>query len=117
MKTRVLAVLLADASLGQPNYKEASRWFREGATYGLTDSQYNLAVLLEQGMGIEKNVKEAVMWYAVASAQGDPGAAERLDVLKKTLLPGDVALALDAARRFKAKALNPASNDLPSGPG
>ncbi|MEQ1754078.1 MAG: hypothetical protein ABL973_08080 [Micropepsaceae bacterium] len=112
-----LAVLLADTTAGQPNYKEAARWFREGASYGLTDSQYNLAVLLEQGMGVEKNIKEATTWYAIASAQGDTGAAERLDALKKTLPPADVAISLDTARRFKAKALNPASNDIPAGPG
>lgn len=112
-----LAVLLADTTAGQPNYKEAARWFREGASYGLTDSQYNLAVLLEQGMGVEKNLKEAMSWYAIASAQGDTGAAERLDALKKSLPSGDVAIALDTARRFKAKPLNPASNDIPSGPG
>lgn len=112
-----LAVLLADSSGGQPNYKEAARWFKESATHGLTDSQYNLAVLLEQGMGIEKNLKEAITWYAIAASQGDNGAAERLDALKKAVGASDVALALDAARRFKAKPLNPASNDLPAGPG
>ncbi len=112
-----LAVLLADTNSGQPNYKEAARWFREGATYGLTDSQYNLAVLLEQGMGVAKNVKEAATWFAVASAQGDTGAAERLDALKKLLSPGDIAMALDAARKYRAKGLDPSSNELPSGPG
>jgi localization factor PodJL len=112
-----LAVLLADSSGGQPNYREAARWFKESATHGLTDSQYNLAVLLEQGMGIEKNLKEAITWYAVAASQGDNGAAERLDALKKAVGASEVALALDAARRFKPKPLNPASNDLPAGPG
>lgn len=112
-----LAVLLADTSAGQANYKEAARWFREGAVHGLTDSQYNLAVLLEQGMGVEKNLKEAIIWYAVAAAQGDTGAVERLDALKKNLPPSDVAIALDAARRFKAKGLNPAANEVPGGPG
>ncbi len=112
-----LAVLLADTNSGQPNYQEAARWFREGATYGLTDSQYNLAVLLEQGMGVAKNAKEAATWFAVASAQGDTGAAERLDALKKLLSPGDIAMALDAARKYRAKGLDPSSNELPSGPG
>ncbi len=112
-----LAVLLADSSAGQANYKEAARWFRESATHGLTDSQYNLAVLLEQGMGVEKNLKDAITWYAVAASQGDNGAAERLDALKKAVGASDVAIALDAARRFKPKPLNPAANDLPSGPG
>ena len=108
-----LAVLLADTTGGVQNYKDAARWFREGASYGVTDSQYNLAVLLEQGMGVEKNLKEAITWYAVAAEQGDTGAAERLDALKKTVASADVALALDAARKFKARPVNPTVNDLP----
>lgn len=111
-----LAVLHADATVGSPNYREAVRWFREGASYGVTDSQYNLAVLLEQGMGVEKNLKEALTWYKVAAEQGDTGAAERLDVLQKTMPPADVALAIDAARKFKARPTNPTVNEAPSMP-
>jgi localization factor PodJL len=111
-----LAVLLADTTGGSQNYREASRWFREGATYGLTDSQYNLAVLLEQGMGVEKNLKEAITWYAVAAEQGDTGAAERLEALKKSVPPADVGRALDAARKFKPRPLNPTVNELPALP-
>jgi localization factor PodJL len=112
-----LAVLMADSTAGQPNYKEAAFWFHEGATYGLTDSQYNVAILLEQGWGVQKNLKEATTWYAIAANQGDSGAAERLEALKKTLPAPDIALALDAARKFKPKPMNPVSNDTPSGPG
>jgi localization factor PodJL len=108
-----LAVLMADATGGQPNYKEAVRWFREGATHGLTDSQYNLAVLLEQGMGVEKNEREAATWYAIASTQGDGGAGERLEQLKRKLTPAEIAMSLDSARKFKAKALEPTANELP----
>jgi localization factor PodJL len=111
-----LAVLLADSTGGGQNFKDAARWFREGATYGLMDSQYNLAVLLEQGMGVERNLKEATTWYAIAAEQGDTGAAERLDALKKTLPASDVALALDAARKFKPRAVNAAANDTPTMP-
>ncbi len=111
-----LAVLLADSTGGGQNFKDAARWFREGATYGLTDSQYNLAVLLEQGMGVERNLKEATTWYAIAAEQGDTGAAERLDALKKTLPASDVALALDAARKFKPRQVNAAANDTPTMP-
>lgn len=111
-----LAVLLADSTGGGQNFKDAARWFREGATYGLTDSQYNLAVLLEQGMGVERNLKEATTWYAIAAEQGDTGAAERLDALKKTLPASDVALALDAARKFRPRQVNAAANDTPTMP-
>jgi localization factor PodJL len=109
-----LAVLYADGvAIGQ-NFQEAARWFRQGAEYGLADSQYNLAILLERGMGVEKNLAEAAKWYAIASGQGDSGAAERLDALKRQMSPGDIAISLDAARNFKAKALDPAANEVPA---
>lgn len=109
-----LAVLYADGvGIGQ-NFQEAARWFRQGADFGLADSQYNLAILLERGMGVEKNVSEAAKWYSIASGQGDSGASERLDALKKQMSPADIALSLDAARNFKAKPLDPVSNEVPA---
>jgi localization factor PodJL len=109
-----LAVLYADgAGVGQ-NLQEAARWFREGAAYGLPDSQYNLGILLERGMGVEKNVGEAAKWFAIAAAQGDAGAAERLEKLKPTMASSDVAIALEAARKFKPKPMNPTANEAPT---
>ncbi|NOT39200.1 MAG: hypothetical protein HOP13_01775 [Alphaproteobacteria bacterium] len=108
-----LAVLFADGvGIGQ-SFQQAATWFRQGAEYGLPDSQYNFAILLERGMGVEKNVTEAAKWYAIASAQGDTGAGEKLEALKKTLSAGDVAMALEAARKFQPKPLDKAANELP----
>ena len=108
-----LAVLYADgAGVGQ-NLQEAARWFREGAEYGLADSQYNLGILLERGMGVTKNLGEAAKWFAVAASQGDAGAAERLEALKRSMSPADIAVATDAARKFKPKPMNPTANDPP----
>lgn len=112
-----LAVLYADGVGIPQNFQEAARWFSLGAAFGLADSQYNLAVLLERGMGVEKNTSEAAKWYAVASAQGDSGAAERLEALKRTMSPGDIAVALDAARNFKPKPLDPSANETPGANG
>ncbi len=109
-----LAVLYADGVGIPQNFPEAARWFRQGADFGLADSQYNLAVLLERGMGVEKNANEAAKWYAVASSQGDSGAAERLEALKRTMSPADIAVALDAARKFKPKPLDPSANEAPN---
>jgi localization factor PodJL len=109
-----LAVLFADGTGVGQNFQEASRWFREGAEHGLADSQYNLGILLERGMGTEKNASEAAKWYAIAASQGDSGAAERLEQLKKTMSAADVALSLEAARKFQPKPMNPTSNEAPS---
>lgn len=105
-----LAVLHAE---GQ-NFAEAARWFRQGAEFGLADSQYNLGILLERGMGVEKNANEAAKWYAVAVSQGDTGAAERLEQLKRTMSGADVAMALDAARKFQPKPMNATANEVPA---
>jgi localization factor PodJL len=111
-----LAVLYADGvGIGQ-SFQAASTWFRQGAEYGLVDSQYNLAILLERGMGVEKNLQEAAKWYAVASTGGDSGATERLETLRKTLSANDIAMALEAAKRFQAKPLDPAANEMPGTP-
>ncbi len=108
-----LAVLFADGvGIGQ-SFQQAANWFRQGAEYGLPDSQYNYAILLERGMGVEKNLPEAAKWYAVAASQGDTGAAEKLEGLKKTMPAGDVALAVEAARKFQPKPLDKAANELP----
>jgi hypothetical protein len=37
-------------------------------------------------------------------------------VLQKTMPPADVALAIDAARKFKARPTNPTVNEAPSMP-
>jgi len=109
-----LAVLFADGTGVGQNFQEAARWFREGADYGLADSQYNLGILLERGMGTEKNAGEAAKWYAIAASQGDSGAAERLEQLKKTMSAADVALSLEAARKFQPKPMNPTANEAPA---
>lgn len=109
-----LAVLFADGvGVGQ-SFQQAAQWFRQGAEHGLPDSQYNLAILLERGMGADKNLSEAAKWYAIAASQGDTGASEKLEALKKTLSASDVAMALEAAKQFKPKPLDKTANELPS---
>lgn len=108
-----LAVLYADGvGIGQ-NFQQAASWFRQGADYGLPDSQYNLAILLERGMGVDKNLTEAAKWYAIAASQGDTGAGEKLEALKRSMSAGDVAMALESARKFQPKPLDKAANELP----
>jgi TPR repeat protein len=58
-------------------YKE----FLAAATAGHTDSQFNVALMYEQGIGVGKDEKEAVSWYAKAAAQGHPAAQYNLGVL------------------------------------
>jgi TPR repeat protein len=58
-------------------YKE----FREAAENGHLDSQFNLALMYENGIGIDKDEKEAIIWYRKAAEQGSAFAQYNLAVL------------------------------------
>ena len=105
-----LAVLLASRS-PKPDYKSAARWFTAAADYGLGDSQFNLAVLYENGMGVEKDQQQAYKWLVLAAKSGDKDAAARRDSLKAKLSSGDAAAAERAAKAWQAKAMPNMAND------
>jgi len=70
---------IAAYEAGNPQlaYKE----FRVAAEKGDADCQFNLALMYEQGMGIEKDEKEAVVWYRKSAEQGNSNAQFNLGVL------------------------------------
>jgi TPR repeat protein len=58
-------------------YKE----FHSAAEKGHADSQYNLGLMYEQGIGISKDEKEAIVWYRKSAVQGNAFAQYNLAVL------------------------------------
>lgn len=58
-------------------YKE----FRAAAENGEADCQFNLALMYEQGIGVAKDEKEAVVWYRKSAEQGNSNAQFNLGVL------------------------------------
>jgi localization factor PodJL len=70
-----LGVLLAQGN--PPDHNGAARWFAAAASRGVKDSQYNLALLYEGGLGVEKDPAEAFFWYLAASEQGDSDASSK----------------------------------------
>jgi TPR repeat protein len=58
-------------------YKE----FLTAAKEGHSDSQFNVALMYELGIGIDKNEKEAVIWYDKSASQGNSAAQFNLGVL------------------------------------
>jgi len=58
-------------------YKE----FLSAAKEGHADSQFNVALMYERGIGVGKDEKEAVFWYAKAASQGNAAAQFNLGVL------------------------------------
>jgi len=57
------------------------RWISLSADQGLADAQFNLAVLLEHGMGTERDTARALILYNLAVKSGVVGAEERRDKL------------------------------------
>lgn len=63
------------------NLPLAYREFRAAAETGHLDSQFNLALMYENGIGIVKDEAEAIVWYRKASEQGSAFAQYNLAVL------------------------------------
>jgi localization factor PodJL len=91
-----LGVLLS-ARGSAVSYKEAAMWFNRAALAGLADSQYNLALLYERGLGLEQDLTRAYFWYRVAAHSGDKEAVQQAERLKRTMPPEETAAAGEQA--------------------
>jgi TPR repeat protein len=55
--------------------------FLAAAKQGHADSQFNVALMYEKGIGVGKDEKKAVVWYGKSALQGNPAAQFNLAVL------------------------------------
>ncbi|XAR48098.1 hypothetical protein NMG60_11030810 [Bertholletia excelsa] len=53
-----------------PNPKEAVKWLNEASVAGHVRAQYQLALCLHQGHGVEQNLPDAARWYLRAAEGG-----------------------------------------------
>ncbi len=63
------------------NLKLAYDNFLKGSNEGHVYSQFNLALMYENGIGVKKNEKYALFWYNKAAIQGNAAAQFNLGVL------------------------------------
>lgn len=63
------------------NLSLAYKEFLTAAQAGHADSQFNVALMYEQGIGVAKDEKEAVVWYGKSAAQDNSAAQYNLGVL------------------------------------
>jgi localization factor PodJL len=103
-----LAVLLMDPE--KPDHMGAAQWFAEAAGYGLRDSQYNIGLLYERGLGVEENAAEACFWFLAAAAQGDPDALAKARAIENSLPTALQKAARDRLQKWKAKNLERDAN-------
>lgn len=59
----------------------AYKKFLAAAKEGHVDSQFNVALMYERGIGVGKDEKEAFVWYGKAASQGSAAAQFNLGVL------------------------------------
>lgn len=57
-----------------PMPEEAVKWFYKAAVAGHVRAQYNLALSLHHGRGVERNLSEAAKWYLRAAEGGNARA-------------------------------------------
>jgi localization factor PodJL len=78
----------------QPNTEgdvEAAKWFAKAAAAGVTESQYNLALFYEKGLGVARDLAKAALWYEAAANSGDAAAKADAERVKALLAPGSSA--------------------------
>lgn len=63
------------------NLPLAFKSFQSASKKGHADSQFNLGLMYEQGIGTAKNESQAVAWYRESAAQGNSAAQFNLGVL------------------------------------
>ncbi len=95
----------------------AAGWFEKAAERGVVDSQFNLAILFENGQGVKPSLPDAYFWYSIAGAQGDQTAAARIDALETQMSEADVNAAKARIESFTPVKIDAAANgvfkDLP----
>lgn len=72
------------AAIQQKDYKKAFSLLLPIAKEGNAFAQYNVGVMYAQGVGVEKNEKEATQWYRKAADQGDSDAQSNLALMYET---------------------------------
>jgi uncharacterized protein len=59
---------------------KAASWFRRAAEHGCVPAQNNWGILLGNGHGVRKNVREALLWLRKAFRAGDSCAAQNIAI-------------------------------------
>ncbi|XP_057162942.1 death ligand signal enhancer isoform X2 [Ursus arctos] len=94
-------LLQGPASAGGPKQQRAVSMLKQAADSGLREdsqSRYHLGICYEKGLGVQRNLGEAVRCYQQSAALGNEPAQERLRTLfsmeatRKALAPSDLAV-------------------------
>ena len=70
-----------DIAFVRGDYETAMRIWMAEANKGNASAQYNLGLMLENGLGVAADFKEAIHWYVLAARQGHGRAQNNLGAL------------------------------------
>ncbi|WP_444996686.1 tetratricopeptide repeat protein [Aliikangiella sp. IMCC44359] len=56
------------------NYRKASEFYFQASLRDYAAAQYNIALMLHQGLGFKKNILESYVWFYIASTNDSPVA-------------------------------------------
>jgi hypothetical protein len=94
---------LGKCLLAEHEYPKAFMWFNKAAHQGLGSSQFLVACLYFNGLGVATNKIEALKWCYLAAEQGDQQAQMERNELLVFLSGADGREAIMRAREFRAK--------------
>lgn len=76
-----------EAGIGVPkDYIQARKWYKDSFRLGKQYGAVAVGRLYEEGLGTKKNFPKALEWYEKGAAVNEPGAKERAEKLRKSLL-------------------------------
>lgn len=78
-----LGMLYEDVSGLNPDYAQATVWFRKAAEQGVADAQFQLGISYYLGQGVPQDYSQAALWYRKAAEQGCPQAQRNFGKLYK----------------------------------
>ena len=72
------------------NYVEAIKHYTTAAEQNYAPAQYNLGVILHEGLGIKQNLSEAYGWFYLAIEQGHSKAEDQMHNMSSELTPNQI---------------------------
>ena len=85
------------------NTTEAARWYRRSAEQGNIVAQTELGVMYAAGIGVRQDYVLAHMWLSLAASAsiGSRRAADKRDVIERSMLPIEITKARKRAEAWK----------------
>ena len=82
--------------------EQAAQWFLKAAEQDHVRAQYSLALSYLLGEGVRKDAVDALQWFLLAAAHGDPDASAEAEKIKRELTTTQISAVESRVERFRA---------------